>query len=66
MSISYCCATVIIITIINNESFRFSYGRNCTGTLDDLEIKLPAKNKETPDYEFMENYIKSLPYSDRI
>ncbi|MBQ7761630.1 MAG: restriction endonuclease subunit S [Clostridia bacterium] len=64
----YCSREVLafITTIINNESFRFSYGRNCTGALDDLKIKLPAKDKETPNYEYMENYIKSLPYSNRI
>ena len=28
-------------------------------------ISLPVKDKE-PDWDYMENYIKSLPYSDRI
>ena len=30
------------------------------------KIKLPAKKDGTLDYEYMENYIKSLPYGDRI
>ena len=46
-------------TVINNEQFRFCYGRNCTNGLDDLIIKLPSKN-DMPDYTFMEEYIKSL------
>lgn len=29
-------------------------------------IKLPITPEGTPDWEFMENYIKSLPYSDRL
>lgn len=29
-------------------------------------IKLPSKENGMPDFMFMENYIKSLPYSDRI
>ena len=28
-------------------------------------VNLPTKNNE-PDWEYMENYIKSLPYGDRI
>ena len=35
-----------------------------------LKIKLPyildINNKPKPDYIYMEQYIKSLPYSDRI
>lgn len=74
---------MFIVTIINNESYKFSYGRNCTGSLDDLTIFLPVildgKNKPVidncsvfsedgyiPDFEFMEKYILSLPYSNRI
>ena len=29
-------------------------------------IKLPATVTSKPDYMFMENYMKSLPYGDRI
>lgn len=49
-----------IVTIINNERFRFSYGRNCTSGLDDLVIKLPLKLDGSIDYDFMERYISSL------
>ena len=28
-----------------------------------LTIKLPVTTQGLPDWEFMENYIKSLPYS---
>ena len=29
------------------------------------KIKLPTKDNK-PNWEYMENYIKSLPYGDRI
>lgn len=48
-----------IVTIINNEKFRFCYGRNCTSGLDDLIIKLPALNNK-PHYDYMVKYIQSL------
>lgn len=49
-----------IVTVINNEQFRFSYGRNCTNGLDDLCIKLPILDDDSLDYDFMEKYISSL------
>lgn len=55
-----------IVTIINNEQFRFSYGRNCTNGLDKLIIQLPVNENDEPDYEFMENYIKTLPFSQNL
>jgi hypothetical protein len=29
-------------------------------------IALPTIDDNIPDWQFMENYIKSLPYSDKI
>lgn len=72
-----------ISTIINKESFKYSYGRNCCSHLPDMIIKLPIQrddkgnpiidttkqyshNGYIPDWNFMEKYIKSLPYGDRI
>jgi len=34
--------------------------------LEGFKIKLPIDNKHNPDWEFMENYIKSLPYSSNL
>lgn len=56
---------LFIVTVLNQESYRFSYGYNCCAHLNDMIIKLPTKNNQ-PDWNFMENYIKTLPYSDRI
>lgn len=58
---------LFIVTVIKANRYRFSYGRKWT--LEKMKktiLKLPAKPDGTPDFEYMENYIKSLPYSDRI
>ncbi len=54
---------LFVNTIISKEKFRFNYGRKW-GKEKMLEhkIKLPLINNK-PDWEFMENYIKSLDYS---
>lgn len=53
-------------TIIEANKYRFSYGRQANKSIPTLKIKLPVKNDGTPDFNYMENYIKSLPYGDRI
>ncbi len=44
-------------TIINNERFRFCYGRNCTDGIDELIIKIPVIADESPDYDYIEKYM---------
>lgn len=57
---------MFLITILQMEKYRFNYSRKMgTDRLSNLSIKLPAKNGQ-PNFEFMENYIKSLPYSKNI
>jgi len=58
---------LFITTVIKANRYRFSYGRKWTmEKMKQSIIKLPATPDGTPDWEYMENYIKSLPYSDRI
>lgn len=63
---------LFIATIINfDENYRWNYGRQCRiGDTKKINIKLPAKKDENgkfvPDLDYMENYIKSLPYGDII
>ena len=56
---------LFIVTILDLERYKYSYGRKYGPHLANSTIKLPSNNNE-PDWEFMENYIKSLPYADRI
>ncbi|EOX1263662.1 restriction endonuclease subunit S [Campylobacter upsaliensis] len=59
---------LFICSLLNFDiKLRYSYGR--TIKRNDLEktiIKLPINHKGEPDFDFMENYIKSLPYGDRV
>jgi len=57
---------LFLVTVINLEQYRYNYGIKCSQTrLRKARIKLPSKGAE-PDYDFMEMYIKSLPYSSSI
>lgn len=56
-----------ICSIINNERFKYSYGRAVySDEISRMVIKLPTTLDNVPDWGFMENYIRSLPYGDRI
>lgn len=58
---------LFLATILNLEDYRYSYGRaRIMGKLKDEIIKLPVDPDGEPDWQFMENYIKSLPYGDRL
>lgn len=53
-----------ITTLINKEQYRYNYGRKCSQTkLKASKIKLPVDSQGRPDWKWMEDYIKSLPYS---
>lgn len=58
---------MFIIPVIELEKFRYSFGR--AWGLDRMKttvIKLPTTPEGEPDYQFMEDYIKTLPYSKYI
>ncbi|MDI6757436.1 MAG: N-6 DNA methylase, partial [Endomicrobiia bacterium] len=57
---------MFLVTILNLEQYRYNYGRKCSQErMTKIKIKLPAKN-DKPDFKYMENFIKSLPYSKSI
>ncbi|GMO29668.1 MAG: hypothetical protein Ta2B_10640 [Termitinemataceae bacterium] len=59
-------SALFLVTILNKEQYRYNYGRKCSQSrMKTISIKLPSKNNK-PDFEYMENYIKSLPYSKCI
>ena len=62
---------LFIATVLNMEGFKWNYGRqirlnNCKNLVIKLPSKLNSNGKYVPDFEFMENYIKSLPFSKNI
>lgn len=55
---------LFLTTVINMEQYRYNYGRKCSQTkLKNAKIMLPATLIGEPDYQWMEDYIKGLPYS---
>ena len=59
-------AKLFLVTIIKSNKYRYNYGRQANVTLPSLKLRLPSKADGKPDWQFMENYIKSLPYGDRL
>lgn len=58
---------LFIATLLKAEKYRFSYGRKWVlKDMEDTILKLPVTKEGTPDWNFMERYIRSLPYGDRI
>lgn len=59
---------LFIASVINKDGYKCAYGRQYRQkTFNVHKIKLPAlkiaPNEYEPDWQFMEDYIKSLPYS---
>lgn len=54
------------ITVLKANKYRYSYGRQANVTLPYLKLMLPAASDGKPDFAFMENYMKQLPYGDKI
>ncbi len=58
---------LFLSTIIRQEKYRFNYGRKWhLDRMNASSINLPVTATSEPDWEFMENYIRSLPYSSQI
>ena len=58
---------LFVAAVLCQERPKYSFGRSWTGNrLADTIIKLPANADGNPDWQFMEDYIKSLPYGDRL
>ena len=56
---------LFIVTLLDLERPKYSFGRKWSARIANTIIKLPAKGN-SPDWAYMESYIKSLPYGDRI
>lgn len=57
---------LFFVTLFNNECYKYSYGRKANQIkIKNTILKLPTKNNK-PDWQYMEDFIKSLPYADRI
>ena len=62
-------AKLFLCTLIHNESLYkyFPFGRELnTHIRTDFGFTLPVDTEGNPNWQFMEDYIKSLPYGDRV
>lgn len=58
---------MFVCTVLKHDKYRYSYGRKWTlDNMSDTMVKLPATPEGKPDWQYMENYIKSLPYGDKL
>ena len=61
---------MFIVTILDKERYRYSFGRKYKTNLTKTMIRLPAKKNPNgeyePDWNFMENYIKKLPHGKKL
>ncbi|MFH1551756.1 MAG: N-6 DNA methylase [bacterium] len=55
---------IFLVSILKQLSKKYDYGRQVRLKRFELEIiSLPVNNKKEIDFDFIENYIKTLPYS---
>lgn len=58
---------LFLVTILDMERYRYSFGRKYNkNAILNSKIKLPVNSEGNPDWQFMEDYIKSLPYSANL
>jgi hypothetical protein len=58
---------LFIATVIRLERYRFNYGRKWhLERMEPAVIRLPAKADGSPDWQYMEHYINTLPFSSQL
>ncbi len=58
---------LFLCTVIRQEKYRFNYGRKWhLERMEQSVIKLPTAQAGQPDWDFMGNYIKTLPFSSQL
>lgn len=58
---------LFITCLLRQERYRYSYGRAYKlDSIRNTELRLPVTSDGVPNWQWMEHYIKSLPYGDRL
>jgi len=58
---------LFIVSLIKREKYRFGFGRKWhIDRMEKSKIKLPIDKSGKPDWQFMEEFTKSLPYSSNL
>jgi hypothetical protein len=54
---------LFLCSVIRKEKYRFNYGRKWhKERMEQSEIRLPSDSSNSPDFEYMEKFVKSLPF----
>jgi type I restriction-modification system DNA methylase subunit len=60
-------ASIFLSVVIEADRYKYAYGRQYRQKIFDKQrIQLPVKPDGTPDWQFMEDFIKSLPFSGNL
>lgn len=60
-------AYLFLQTLLESNRYKYSYGRKVTTDgYKNTVLRLPVETNGNPDWQWMEDYMRSLPYSDRI
>ncbi len=54
---------LFLVTVLDLERYRYSFGRKYKTNLAKAKIKLPATPTGDPDWEYMEKFIENLNYN---
>lgn len=58
---------LFVVCLLKRERYRYSYGRAYKlNLIRGTRIKLPVASDGNPDWKFIEGYMKSLPYGDKL
>lgn len=57
---------LFLVTLFDKERFKYSFGRKWGKYLADTEVLLPVTPEESPDWDYMESYIRNIPYGDKL
>ena len=57
---------LFIATVIKKEQYKYDYGRGVySSVISDMNVYLPIDGDGKPDWNWIESFMKSLPYSDK-
>ena len=51
---------LFLVTILDKERYKYSFGRKYKTKMKDMYIKLPSDNQGKPNFQYMNDYIKKL------
>lgn len=58
---------MFLVTLLRNERYRFSYGRKWhKERMEQSTVFLPVENNGSPDWKYMADFIRSLPFSSQL